>query len=499
MTVAILAIYKISNMFQMQLKLSSLVFCGIFALIINFLSITVSPFLDQFRFVVLGVMILISALITTGYNKYMIHRRAQAEAQNTDEATLTSVITNYYNDYMSRRKRAIEQKRQEAEAMAAAKAEATASIEEAALEINEEPVAMPSSEPIPELLYEPIAEDEPAEVLEPEPLTSDIMMEAEPVSMAETERESSMEPEFEPEADEAEPEAEPESRPETAAEYEEVLQPEEALEAEEPAELTATAAEPAESAPEAEEISEEAPEPEAETVSEDAPEPEAEAVSEETPAPEAEAVSEETPEPEAEAVSEEAPEPVDEAVSEEVPEPEPETISEEAPEPVADEKTEEPIAESDEASAEPDAADETAVQDEIMDKLVGFTNLDDMLDFAFELKGTNDWTKALATYEYALKEYADDAYAPMLVIEMCNIHKDSGQYQKAIDCFKEALTLPAVAESPDMMAEFEDSIAYLEATYSVLQENNQGEIPFYDIPQEYMSKIESIYNNRKSR
>ena len=87
----------------------------------------------------------------------------------------------------------------------------------------------------------------------------------------------------------------------------------------------------------------------------------------------------------------------------------------------------------------------------------------------------------------------------MLIIEMCNIHKDSGQYQKAIDCFKEALTLPAVAESPDMMAEFEDSIAYLEATYSVLQENNQGEIPFYDIPQEYMSKIESIYNNRKSR
>lgn len=454
MTVAILVIYKISNMFQMQLKLSSLVFCGIFALIINFLSITVSPFLDQFRFVVLGVMILISALITTGYNKYMIHRRAQAEAQNTDEATLTSVITNYYNDYMSRRKRAIEQKRQEAEAMAAAKVEATASIEEAALEINEEPVAMPSSEPIPELLYEPIVDDEPAEMLEPEPLTSDIIMEAE------AEQEVSVEPELEPEpeADEAEPDEEPEFRPETAAEFEEVLQPEAALEAEEPAELPATAAEPAESAPEAEEISEEAPEIEAEAVSEEAPEPEAEAVSEEL--------------PEAEA-------------------------DEETEEPIAGPE-EEPPAE-DEASAEPDAADETAVQDGIMDKLVGFTNLDDMLDFAFELKGTNDWTKALATYEYALKEYADDAYAPMLVIEMCNIHKDSGQYQKAIDCFKKALTLPAVAESPDMMAEFEDSIAYLEATYSVLQENNQGEIPFYDIPQEYMSKIESIYNNRKSR
>ena len=72
-------------------------------------------------------------------------------------------------------------------------------------------------------------------------------------------------------------------------------------------------------------------------------------------------------------------------------------------------------------------------------------------------------------------------------------------FQEAIKSFKKALSIPTVAENPDMVTEFEDSILYLETVYSVIQEENLGEIPFYDIPQEYMSKIESIYNNRKSR
>ena len=322
MTVAILAIYKLANMFQMQLKLSSLVFCGILALIINFLSITVSPFLDQYRFVVLGVMIFVSALITTGYNKYIIHRRAKAEAQGLEPEALTSIITNYYSDYMKRREKADEQKHREAEAAGnTEKAPAVSEDTTVAEPADTAFAATLQSEQIPDLVYEPTPESE----AEPEPET-----EPEP------------EPELEPE-----PEAEPES--------------------------------------------------------------------------------------------------------------------------------------------------------DVDSELAGLSNLDDMLDYAFELKGSNNWEKALKAYEYALKEYSGDAYAPMLVIEICNIHKDNGQYQKAIDYFKEALSLPAVAESPAMIAEFEDSIAYLEATYSVLQENNQAEIPFYDIPKEYMSKIESIYNNRKSR
>ncbi|MBQ1855160.1 MAG: hypothetical protein II137_01035 [Anaerovibrio sp.] len=191
------------------------------------------------------------------------------------------------------------------------------------------------------------------------------------------------------------------------------------------------------------------------------------------------------PIPVPEPVMESEPEPM--SVPEQVIEPEPEVVLEPIIEP-------EPVIE-----PEPEPAVDVALEDDISDKLAALTNMDDLLDYAFELKGNADWGKALQAYEYALKEYPDDAYAPMLVIEICNIHKDNGHYPEAIQSFKDALSLPAIVESPDMAAEFEDSIMYLETVYSVLQEEGQDTIPFYDIPKDYMSKIESIYNNRKSR
>ena len=166
------------------------------------------------------------------------------------------------------------------------------------------------------------------------------------------------------------------------------------------------------------------------------------------------------------------------------------------------EAEEEQISESEpEDVIEPESENVTApvIDTEVDEKLTGMDNLDDMLDYAFELKDTAHWTKALQAYEYVLDKYPDDACAPMLVIEISNMQKDNGHYQEAIKSFKKALSIPTVAESSDMVTEFEDSILYLETVYSVIQEENLGEIPFYDIPQEYMSKIESIYNNRKSR
>ena len=124
---------------------------------------------------------------------------------------------------------------------------------------------------------------------------------------------------------------------------------------------------------------------------------------------------------------------------------------------------------------------------------------DDVLDYAFELKGSSDWSSALKAYSYALEQYRDDAYAPFLVLEIVNIHKDHGRYDEAIQCFYDALEIPAVADSPDMLAEFEDSMIYLEATKEVLISENQPDTPFFDIPKDYMSKIESIYNERKAR
>ena len=476
MTVVILAIYKISNMFQMQLKLSSLVFCGVFALLINFLSITVSPFLDQFRFVVLGVMILVATAVATTYNSYMIRRRARARAEGREPLSFLEMLKSLYRSFKERRE-ARKLAAEQAAALVAnnaitANADEMAPVPEAASlladdnpaggtddrvsgeadaiiseqelaaaadvlesEIAEMPVSEPQPEPVSESAFffkkdgeEPVG---PVFAKTQEPESEEAAFVAEPVEEAPVTTEPASEPVVE------------EATPETAVEAE------------------TQSAEDSEASIETDVVDEAEPDIEAEA------EIEAEPVSEDT---------EETAEAEAEPVSEDT-EAVAEAEAEE------EQINESEPEDVVESEVE----------AVP------VIDTEVDEKLTGMDNLDDMLDYAFELKDTAHWTKALQAYEYVLDKYPDDACAPMLVIEISNMQKDNGHYQEAIKSFKKALSIPTVAESPDMVTEFEDSILYLETVYSVIQEENLGEIPFYDIPQEYMSKIESIYNNRKSR
>jgi len=339
MTVAILVVYKIARALDWALSLPALVGCGVCALLINFLSIPVAPFLTEYRFTVLGAMVLVAAIVITSINHFFIRkRRKQLEAADGENSQL--------------------------------KQEAVPAKEELVPVVNS---AILSEEEVEAL----IAKDK-----EPEP---------EPIAQTE------------PEAEEA------------------ISEPEPVIEAV------------------AEEITPE--------------ETEAEAV-----------IEEEAPEAEAETEPEEASEPEPE---EEIPEPEP--VIEAEPEPSVEEK------------------------------LADTATLDDVLDYAFELKGSSDWSSALKAYNYALEQYHDDAYAPFLVLEIVNIHKDHGRYDEAIQCFYDALEIPAVADSPDMLAEFEDSMIYLEATKEVLISENQPDTPFFDIPKDYMSKIESIYNERKAR
>ena len=493
MTVVILAIYKISNMFQMQLKLSSLVFCGVFALLINFLSITVSPFLDQFRFVVLGVMILVATAVATTYNSYMIRRRAKARAEGGEPLSFLEMLKSLYSSFKERR----EARKLAAERAAAlvannaitANADEMAPVPEAASlladdnpaegtddrvsgeadaiiseqelaaaadvlesEIAEMPVSEPQPEPVSESAFffkkdgeEPVG---PVFAETQEPESEEAAFVAEPVEEAPVTTEPASEPVVE------------EATPETAVEAE------------------TQSAEDSEASIETDVVEEPEPDIKAEA------EIEAEPVSEDT---------EETAETEVEPVSEDT-----EAVAETEAEP----VSEDTEAVAEAEAEEEQISESEpEDVIEPESENVAApvIDTEVDEKLTGMDNLDDMLDYAFELKDTAHWTKALQAYEYVLDKYPDDTCAPMLVIEISNMQKDNGHYQEAIESFKKALSIPTVAENPDMVTEFEDSILYLETVYSVIQEENLGEIPFYDIPQEYMSKIESIYNNRKSR
>ena len=540
MTVVILAIYKISNMFQMQLKLSSLVFCGVFALLINFLSITVSPFLDQFRFVVLGVMILVATAVATTYNSYMIRRRAKARAEGGEPLSFLEMLKSLYSSFKERR----EARKLAAERAAAlvannaitANADEMAPVPEAASlladdnpaegtddrvsgeadaiiseqelaaaadvlesEIAEMPVSEPQPEPVSESAFffkkdgeEPVG---PVFAETQEPESEEAAFVAEPVEEAPVTTEPASEPVVEEATPETAVEAETQSAEDSEASIETdvVEEPEPDIKAEAEIEAEPVSEDTEETAEtEVKPVSEDTEavaETEGEPVSEDTEavaEAEAEPVSEDTEAvveAEGEPVSEDT-----EAVAETEAEPVSEdteAVAEAEAEAEEEQISESEPEDVIEPESENVAA--------------PVIDTEVDEKLTGMDNLDDMLDYAFELKDTAHWTKALQAYEYVLDKYPDDTCAPMLVIEISNMQKDNGHYQEAIESFKKALSIPTVAENPDMVTEFEDSILYLETIYSVIQEENLGEIPFYDIPQEYMSKIESIYNNRKSR
>lgn len=370
MTVAILVIYKVARALDWALSLPALVGCGVCALLINFLSIPVAPFLTEYRFTVLGAMVLVAAIVITSINHFFIRkRRKQLEATDGENSQL--------------------------------KQEAVPAKEELVPVVNS---AILSDEEV-EALISKDKEPEPEPIVQAEPKVEEVISEPEPVIETRQEAEENI----------SEPEPEPEPIMEAVA-------PEE----------TETEAVAEDEAPE---------------------ETETEAVAEE-----------EAPEDEAEIELEDASEPEPE---EEIPEPEP--MIEADPEPSVEEK------------------------------LADTATLDDVLDYAFELKGSSDWSSALKAYNYALEQYHDDAYAPFLVLEIVNIHKDHGRYDEAIQCFYDALEIPAVADSPDMLAEFEDSMIYLEATKEVLIAENQPDTPFFDIPKDYMSKIESIYNERKAR
>ncbi|WP_052211937.1 hypothetical protein [Anaerovibrio lipolyticus] len=417
MTVAILVVYKVARALDWALSLPALVGCGVCALLINFLSIPVAPFLTEYRFTVLGAMVLVAAIVITSINHFFIRkRRKQLEAADGENSQL--------------------------------KQEAVPAKDELVPVVNS---AILSDEEV-EALIAKDKEPEPEPIVQAEPKMEEVIPEPEPVIETRQEAEENIsepEPMIEAVVEEVAPE-------ETEAEA--------VIEEKAPEETETEAVAEDEAEIELEEASE--PEPE-EEISE--PEPIMEAVAEEIAPEEAEdeaVIEEEAPEAEAEAEME----------PEEASEPEPEEeISE--PEPVIE--------------AEPEPS--------VEEKLAGTATLDDVLDYAFELKGSSDWSSALKAYNYALEQYRDDAYAPFLVLEIVNIHKDHGRYDEAIQCFYDALEIPAVADSPDMLAEFEDSMIYLEATKEVLIAENQPDTPFFDIPKDYMSKIESIYNERKAR
>ena len=162
---------------------------------------------------------------------------------------------------------------------------------------------------------------------------------------------------------------------------------------------------------------------------------------------------------------------------------------------VADDRT----AKDDIATIDSADTDGAAADDKLAATLAAMTTMDQLLDFAFEHTLQKDHPVALAAYTEALARYREDSYAPFIVVSITNIYKELGDYQAAIDSIQSAMNLPALTENESIRKQFEDTRLYLTATKNVLYGAGLGSISFKDIPKKYMSKIESIYNSRKSR
>lgn len=130
---------------------------------------------------------------------------------------------------------------------------------------------------------------------------------------------------------------------------------------------------------------------------------------------------------------------------------------------------------------------------------LSFNSLDETLDFAFMAKSQNHLEDALAAYQFALNNYQDDSYAPFIVVDICSLHKQVGNYTEAIDCLKQAMTMASIADNPAMLSEFHNTLRYLESTIEVLSMSGQENTPFDALSKETISTIESIYKSRESR
>ena len=177
MAVCIIAIHGIAKYLGRELPLPSLVLCSISAMCINFLIISVTPFLTKAYYCILGTMIVFAATGTTCYNKYLLNRKARLAIAALPQAEPKASVQND----------------------AAMHKEATIEPDEAVLDL-------PSEEP--PVKAEPVLE-------EPTPDTAPAVSEAIPEPVASAEDISADEPAAEPTAKDVVPDAEPEPETET--------------------------------------------------------------------------------------------------------------------------------------------------------------------------------------------------------------------------------------------------------------------------------------------
>ncbi|WP_094606346.1 hypothetical protein SPSIL_029120 [Sporomusa silvacetica DSM 10669] len=124
--------------------------------------------------------------------------------------------------------------------------------------------------------------------------------------------------------------------------------------------------------------------------------------------------------------------------------------------------------------------------------------LDDLIDFAFLNKESQNYEIAFNAFKKALNLYPNSEAAPFLTVEIGNILKNKGDYDGAIKEFGDGRNLSHTKQDEMMEQEFICTIAYLRIIKNVLLQNRLGNIPFLKIPPQIVKQIDEEFREWRS-
>ena len=125
--------------------------------------------------------------------------------------------------------------------------------------------------------------------------------------------------------------------------------------------------------------------------------------------------------------------------------------------------------------------------------------LDDLLDKAYDARGKGHIWQAIEHYRKALERYGTDEYAPFVAIDLGNLYKENALYAKAIKTYEDALDLPAVKRNDEIKREFTKNLEYLRIVRDILLKNNLTTTPFAKIPKEILQEIDVEFQKTQLR
>jgi len=119
-----------------------------------------------------------------------------------------------------------------------------------------------------------------------------------------------------------------------------------------------------------------------------------------------------------------------------------------------------------------------------------FETLDDILDYAYDMRISGKYREAVLAYEAAIERYEDDPYLPFLFIDLANVHKGQGEYDAAIDIYKKAVNMDSIKKSEDTLNSFNDNIDYLIKLKKVLRKRKMEHARFGDLTEDIFKEVD---------